>query len=190
MAQNQTAVPLRIAQTPAPKLAKPDPGLSSWITKLRQTIDRSYGQLARSISEHHGAGTLSERPPAGVKNRTYLVTDAVPQNIQIDNGSTWFDLVAGAVSVIATINVSSATALAIPSAAFTIVLVATGAVFTVTLPPAASCVNRVFFLKNTGGSNFNLAGNGGELIDGSPTQTVPPGADIQVAPAGSAWVIL
>jgi hypothetical protein len=89
MSQNNTQLPRRIAQPPLPKHEREVIG---YLAKQRETIDRMWDLLVLVISGNHGAGTLATRPPAAIKNRTYLVTDTVPQRISFDDGAAWHDI--------------------------------------------------------------------------------------------------
>lgn len=91
---NQTVLPRRISQPPLPQRGKNEgetfTNVHGYLGKQRELIDRLWELLVRSISEHHGAGPLANRPSPGLKNRTYLVTDAAPNLLlSVDDGTTW-----------------------------------------------------------------------------------------------------
>ena len=63
--------------------------------------------------------------------------------------------------------------------------------FTVTLPPAASCKYRVYYIKNIGAGTITVDGHGTETIDGSETNALSSQYDvIEIISDGSNWHIL
>lgn len=66
-----------------------------------------------------------------------------------------------------------------------------GAAFTITLPAAASHAGRVYYVKNTGTSKFDVTvdANGAETIDGNLTQTVADHDCMLVVCDGTEWWI-
>jgi hypothetical protein len=110
MSQNPTVLPRRMAQ-PVLRRETQDSSkgattqqiaalrakvatLSTYVEAQREMIDRMWDRLVRSISEHHGAGPLVNRPTPGILNRTYLVTDAAPNLLlSIDDGTVWRDII-------------------------------------------------------------------------------------------------
>jgi hypothetical protein len=71
---------------------------------------------------------------------------------------------------------------------------ASGGAFTVTMPPASVCMNRVFRLKRTeaGANDITIQGQGGDNIDGAATVVLSSGAlnSTTLASDGSNWWIM
>lgn len=193
---NETVLPRRLNQSPLPK-GIPNRGedqrlkaLEGYVEKQQAVIDRMYDQLVRVISERHGAGTLAERPPAGVKNRTYLVTDA-PERLSIDDGTAWFDLFPGA-AFITTTPATVDTTIADATDRYEIVLVDPGAPgVDITVGLAANNANHVVVVKNVDPVlTIHVQGTGGEQIDGAASQAITAGDSLTIAPGTGEWFIV
>jgi hypothetical protein len=67
-----------------------------------------------------------------------------------------------------------------------------GAPFTITLPAAASHAGRVYYVKNTGTSGYDvtLDGDGAETVDGDATQTITDGECLLVVCDGTEWWVI
>lgn len=67
-----------------------------------------------------------------------------------------------------------------------------GAAFTVTLPAAASHAGRVYYIKNTGSSGYDVTvdANGAETIDDAATQTVTDKNCMVIVSDSTAWWII
>ena len=67
----------------------------------------------------------------------------------------------------------------------------TSGTFTVTLPGAAGCANRIYSIKNTGAGTITLATTSSQTIDGATTKTLGSQyAALTVQSNGSNWIIL
>lgn len=96
MAQNDTVLARIIGQPEAPRIGH-DPvatfkSIVGYITRQREMLGQMYSNIVRVVSERHMAGTLADRPPPEIKNRTYLVEDTVPMRLSIDDGTNWHDI--------------------------------------------------------------------------------------------------
>jgi len=96
VAQNDTVLARILDQPAAPEQGRtPEATFKAIVNYLklqRVVMQTLWSKLVYVISERHMAGTLADRPPAEVKNRTYLVLDTVPKRLSIDDGSAWHDI--------------------------------------------------------------------------------------------------
>lgn len=200
----QGFLPPRLNTTQMNAVSSPATGLAIWNTdSLRLfSFDGTSWKGYKYTNETSGVPTLQQVLTAGSTLTTTNVIDANNNDFAIDNINDFNitannTIVNGPLGVVGNLDVSGAyspgllqTATSITAGnVHTIQVTATGQ--TITLPPAANCLNRIYIIKLTAVGSCTVDADGTELIDGATTYSLSAQYKyVQIQSNGTEWIII
>jgi hypothetical protein len=88
MADNFPQIPRRLN---LPRLPTKHEEILPWLKILVDAINQEMDKISNTVSGLEGATTLSDRPTAGIRGRTFYATDN--GHFYVDDGTSWITLV-------------------------------------------------------------------------------------------------